>query len=81
MWFVYIVRCADNSLYTGITTDLARRTREHNFGNKGAKYTFFKRPVVLVYSESARDRSSALKREAAMKKLSKSAKEQLLKLD
>ena len=74
MWFVYIVRCADNSLYTGITTDTARRVHEHNFGAKGAKYTFVKRPVALIYKEPARSRSDALKREAVIKKLSHEAK-------
>jgi len=74
MWFVYIVRCADNSLYTGITTDLVRRIREHNVGRKGAKYTLFKRPVVLVYQEHAHCRSEALKRESVIKKLSHKAK-------
>ena len=78
-WFVYIVRCADNTLYTGITTDIARRVDEHNRGLMGAKYTRMKRPVTLVYTESTDSRSSALKRERAIKKLSKQQKEDLTK--
>lgn len=78
MWFVYLVRCADNSLYTGITTDIARRLREHNGETGGgSKYTLAKRPVILVYSELAKTRSQALKREAAIKKLPRQKKEQL----
>ena len=77
MWFVYIVRCADNSLYTGITTDLVRRIKEHNSLKTGAKYTKMKRPVILVYREPAKTRSKALKREAAIKRLSRPQKERL----
>lgn len=77
MWYVYILRCADNTLYTGVTTDIARRMREHNRQQAGAKYTQFKRPVILVYKEYAPTRSLALKREAAIKKLSKQEKEDL----
>lgn len=76
-WFVYILRCADKSLYTGITTDLLRRTKEHN-SVRGAKYTKPRQPVVLVYQEVFTDRGSALRREAAIKKLSKKEKEELL---
>lgn len=68
-WFVYIMRCADGTLYTGITTDLARRVEEHNTGNAGARYTRSRRPVVLVYREAAGNRSEASKREHAIKKL------------
>lgn len=78
-WFVYILRCADNSLYTGITTDTSRRVQEHNQCNRlGARYTRARRPVALVWQESHPNRSSALKREAALKKLPRPAKEQLL---
>lgn len=78
-WFVYILRCADNSLYTGITTDTCRRVQEHNQCNRlGARYTRARRPVTLVWQEPHSSRSSALKREAALKKLSRPAKEQLL---
>jgi len=68
-WFVYILCCHDNSLYTGITTDLERRLTEHNETNKGARYTRARRPVKLVYSEPAPDRSAASKREAQLKSL------------
>ena len=77
MWFIYIVRCADNTLYTGITTDVKRRVDEHN-GGTGAKYTQGRRPVILVYTESTDSRSHALKREAIVKRLSKKEKEHLL---
>lgn len=77
-YFTYIVRCADNSLYTGITTDLVRRVNEHNTSPKGAKYTRGRRPVVLQYSETYNDRSSAMSREYQIKQLSKSQKEELI---
>ena len=63
-----MVRCADDTLYTGIATDLLRRIEEHNSSDKGAKYTRARRPVTLVYSEEFPDRSSASKREYAIKK-------------
>lgn len=68
MYFVYIVKCADNTLYTGIATELERRIEEHNDSDKGAKYTRVRRPVSLVYSEEYPDRSSASKREYEIKK-------------
>ena len=68
-WFVYILSCCDNTLYTGITTDLERRIHEHNEGSKGAKYTRARRPVKLVYSEPAIDRSMATRREMELKSL------------
>lgn len=77
-WFVYMLRCSDNSLYTGITTDVERRVKEHNEAKAGAKYTRAKRPVELVYEEQAESRSVALKREAQLKKLKKYEKEDLL---
>lgn len=77
-WYVYIVRCQDQTYYTGITTDLARRLAEHN-GGLGAKYTRPRRPVVLVYSESAISRSTAAKREYQIKKLSLAGKKKLIK--
>jgi len=80
-WFVYLLRCADNSLYTGITTDLDRRLNEHNGSNKGARYTRSRRPVKLVYSETLINRASASQREYAIKKLSRHAKEQLIVAD
>lgn len=76
-YFVYILRCADGSLYTGITTDLARRIKAHNEG-KGAKYTRSHRPVTLAYREVCSDKSAALKREAQIKKLPRAEKEKLI---
>jgi len=75
-----MVRCADDSLYSGITTDLKRRIEEHNStGKKGAKYLRAKKPVKLVYSKKFKDRNSALVREAEVKKLPKPQKERLIK--
>jgi len=73
-YFIYIVKCSDETLYTGITTDLKRRIDEHNNSQKGAKYTKLRRPVELVYSEESEDRSSASKREYKIKKLTRSEK-------
>ena len=79
-WFVYIVRCADDSLYTGITKDVDRRIQEHNEGDKlAAKYTRARRPVVLVYQETCESRSVATKREIEIKKLSREEKEEFLR--
>jgi len=78
-WHMYVVRCADGSLYTGITTDLERRVREHNNGKKGAKYTRSRRPVQLLHSIECDSQSDALKREHAFKKLSKSKKEDIVR--
>jgi len=72
-WQIYIVKCRDGSLYTGITNDLAKRIAAHNDG-LGAKYTAARRPVRLVYSEASADRSSASKREIAIKRLARKAK-------
>ena len=75
-----MVQCADNSLYTGITTELERRVKEHNESEKGAKYTKVRRPVHLVYSEKYPDRSTASKREYEIKKkMSREEKLNLLK--
>jgi len=71
MWWVYIIKCSDESFYTGITTNLERRILEHNDSKKGAKYTRNRRPVNLIYSESHPDRSTASKREYHIKKLSR----------
>ena len=68
MYYVYIVRCADETLYTGIATDLERRIEEHNHSKKGARYTRVRRPVTLVYHEQFEDRSTASKREYEIKK-------------
>jgi putative endonuclease len=79
-YFVYIVRCADGSLYTGYATDVARRVAEHNGEGTaaGAKYTSGRRPVTLAYSEACHTRSEALRREAAIKKMTKAEKELLI---
>lgn len=73
MWYVYILQCGDDSLYTGITNDLEKRIVTHNTG-KGAKYTRAHLPVKLIYSESYDDKSTALKREAEIKKLKRAEK-------
>ena len=78
-WYVYLLRCTDNSLYTGVTTDIERRVHQHNHCNKkGAKYTRVRRPVVLVYQENALDRKTACQREYQLKQLTKAEKEQLV---
>ena len=77
-YFVYILECSDCSLYTGITTDVVKRLNEHNTSSKGAKYTKARRPVKLVYSEPSEDRSTASKREYAIKKLTRTKKIQLI---
>lgn len=77
MYYVYMVQCRDNTLYTGITTDVQRRLNTHNSG-KGAKYTRSRLPVQLVYQESQPDKSAALKREIAVKKLTRAQKLRLI---
>ena len=67
-WYVYIVQCVDDSLYTGIATDVERRVAEHNAG-QGARYTRGRGPVTLVYHEMVKDRPAALRREYEIKKL------------
>jgi predicted GIY-YIG superfamily endonuclease len=76
-WFVYIVRCNDDSLYTGVTTDVVRRVDQHNSG-RGAKYTRSRRPVRGVWEAMADSRSTAQKIESSIKKLSKEEKEKLV---
>ena len=77
-WFVYILRCGDGSLYTGITNDLIRRVEQHNAGT-ASRYTRSHLPVVLVYQEVQPSRSLALKRELAIKALSRLEKEAMIK--
>ena len=77
MYFLYILKCKDGSLYTGITTDVARRFKEHKSGI-GGRYTRSHPPLKIVYTERRKNRSSALKREAAVKKFSKTQKLALL---
>jgi predicted GIY-YIG superfamily endonuclease len=79
IWYVYLLRCADGSLYTGITKDLERRCRQHAAGT-ASRYTRSRRPVALVYHEAHASRSLALKREAAIKSLSRREKESLVRL-
>jgi putative endonuclease len=78
-WYLYIVECSDGSLYTGITTDLVRRIKEHNNDNaKGAKSLRGKRPVKLVYHEEYKTKSEVSKRESAIKKWDRSYKLKLI---
>ncbi len=79
MWYVYIVRCNDGSLYTWITTELERRVDEHNNSPKAAKYTRVRRPVELVYSVEVADKSEAAKEECRIKKLTRDKKLKLIK--
>ena len=81
-WYVYLMRCADNSLYTGVTTDPDRRLKEHNgeFKGKGAKYTRTRRPVALAVAISLPSKVAVYQAEYAIKRLSKSDKESLVSL-
>lgn len=79
-WYLYILRCGDDTLYTGITTDVERRFRAHSSG-KGAKYTRGRGPLALVYREACTDHGQALKRELAVKQLSREQKEELIQKD
>jgi putative endonuclease len=78
-WHVYMLKCSDDTMYTGITTDISRRVEEHNSSLKGAKYTRTRRPAELIYSEQHEDKSSASKREHQIKQLSRIQKLGLLK--
>jgi putative endonuclease len=78
MYHLYILKCFDKTLYTGITTDLKRRVGEHNSSKLGAKYTSARRPVVLVYSKKFKNRSLASKEEARIKKLKRIQKLELV---
>jgi putative endonuclease len=77
-WYVYMVECADRSLYTGIARDVARRVEEHNEGRAAARYTRARRPVRLAWQEAVADRAAACRREAAIKKLSRAEKLRLI---
>ena len=77
IWKVYMLRCCDGSLYTGITTDIDRRVAEHNAG-RGAKYTRSRRPVEAVYLEECEDHSCALRRELEIKALPREKKLKLI---
>lgn len=78
-WFVYILRCADGSLYTGIAKDVNRRCQQHNAGT-ASRYTRCRLPVKVVYQEPQSDRSSALKREAAIKAMPRKAKLSMIRM-
>ncbi len=78
-WFVYILRCSDNTLYTGVTCDLEKRLHQHNHGSKGAKYTRARRPVELVYQEKAPNRSVAQQREYHLRHLNTAQKRELIR--
>lgn len=80
-WFVYLLRCRDDSLYCGITKDLDKRLIEHNSPDKGAKYTRGRQPVQLVYAETLASRAEASKRESRIKRMSRDEKKALLSSD
>lgn len=77
-WYVYILRCGDGTLYTGISDDVERRLAAHRSG-KGAKYTRGRGPLELVYQEQVPDKAAALRREAAIKRLKRAEKEKLIR--
>ena len=77
-WYIYILRCGDGTLYTGITDDIPRRLAAHRAG-KGAKYTRGRGPLELAYTEEAPDKSAALRREIEIKRLKRAEKEALIK--
>jgi len=77
-YFVYIVRCSDGSLYTGVSCDVERRVTDHNSGKYGAKYTRSRRPVQLIFKKKTKNRSSAQQEEWRIKQLSRQAKQKLI---
>lgn len=77
-WFIYVLRCKDDTFYTGVTKDIDRRLKMHNNG-KASRYTRTRRPVALIYQEKARGRAKALVRECAIKAMSRKIKEKLIK--
>ena len=79
MWHVYIVKCADKTFYTGIAKDLKKRLSEHNSSGLGAKYTRGRWPVKLIYSAKIANHSRALKKEWAIKKMTREQKKELIK--
>ena len=70
-WYVYMVRCADDTLYTGVTTDIERRLREHNESARGARYTRSRRPVTVVWQEQSTSRAAACRREYEVRHLNR----------
>ena len=79
IWQVYMVRCKDGTLYTGITNDLAKRIKAHNSAKDGARYTRSRRPVKLVYSEEAGSKSAAAKLEYKIKKMTRAKKKEMVR--
>lgn len=79
MYYLYILKCVDDTLYTGITVNLSRRLSEHNSSKFGAKYTRSRRPVKIVYSKKLRNRSTASKEEARVKKMPRKKKIKLIR--
>ena len=79
IWYVYMVRCSDGTLYTGIAKDIDKRIAAHNSGQGGARYTRSRRPVALVYAEQAASRSAAASLEYQLKKLPLAKKKKLIK--
>ncbi len=79
MWHVYIVSCNDGTLYTGISTNVVKRLKEHNYSKRGAKYTKSRRPVILVYTQAVKNKSQALKKEISLKKLAREKKLAIIK--
>ena len=77
MYTIYVLKCGDDTLYTGITNNIKQRIKQHNLG-KGAKYTKGRNPVKLVYQENASDKSTALKREFEIKKMTRAQKQKLI---
>ncbi|MGI9284497.1 MAG: GIY-YIG nuclease family protein [Pseudomonadales bacterium] len=77
-WFVYMIKSSDDSLYTGITTDVKRRLQEHGEGKVGAKYFRGREPLRVVYQEGGHDRSSATRREVELKRLTRAQKLELV---
>ena len=81
MYYLYILKCSDNTLYTGITTDILRRIKEHNTSSsRAAKYTSPRRPVELLFSKKCKDKSEAIKEEFRIKKLSRTKKLEMVNL-
>ena len=80
MYYLYILKCSDNTFYTGIAKNLQKRINEHNIGNNGAKYTKARRPIKLIYSCRFKNRSNAQKEEARVKSLPKKDKLELIKI-
>lgn len=79
VWYVYILECNDKTLYTGVTNNIENRLHQHNHGQVGAKYTRARRPVKLVYTEEQKNKSEAMKREHAIKKLTRVEKLNIIK--